>query len=521
MPLPDSNTEWPPKPHDRVLAAAAEQQVWWEGDPAKLAAFYGGRAGDAAALGRIRRTVKAASAAWWGKQHPPGKTPKRLHVPVAADICRISASTLFSSPVTFSDPAEDKAVTDVIDDLLNTEDTHSRLLVAAESASALSGVYGRVVWDQSVADHAWIDWVDADRAVGEWQWGHLTAVTFWTELDSDDDRTVWRHLERYERGAIHHGLYQGTTDKLGQRRDLDHHDATAGLDDTVPLGVPELAARYVPNHRPAPQWRGTPALRDLGRSDLTTDVIHLMDAIDHTWSSWMNDLEIGRGRIVITDDLATSLGPGRGTHFDTDATVFTRVGIATNQDGAVSMMQEHQFDIRVDEHQRTYVELLRRAISRVGFSPITFGIQDEVAATATEVDAKERDTNATRSARIRLWAPLADLATILLRVNSAQFGTAAPSERLEAEWPSMHQVSDRQIAETVDLWERARAASSETKIRMLHPEWDDQRVQDEVVAIAADSALPTSIIGPTETDFGPPKDAQPVEAGTDNPIVQA
>ncbi len=507
--LPASGTTWPPKPHDQVLTAATEGQVWWEGDPEKLAAFYGGKAGDAAALGRVRRTFQAAKAAWWGKTHTPGSDPKRLHVPVAADICRVSASTLFSAPVTFSDPAENKKLSDRIDTILNTPETYSRLLVAAESASALSGVYGRIVWDKTVDEHTWIDWVDADRAVPEFTWGKLTAVTFWTELDSDDDRTVWRHLERYEKGVILHGLYQGTKDQLGTRHDLDHHDATAGLSDAVELpGVKELAARYVPNHRPAPQWRGTPALRDLGRSDLTADVIHLMDAIDKTWSSWMNDLDLGRGRLIVSEDLLTARGLGLGTHFDTDKTIFTPVGAASDKGELTHLMEANQFEIRVEEHQRTYIELLRRVISRVGFSPITFGLQDEVAATATEVDAKERDTNATRSARIRLWSGLAELATIQLAVDAAIFGQSpAPTETVTVDWPSMHQESDRQRAETVQLWEQARAASVDAKVRMLHPEWDDQRVDDEVAAINGEQAMPVSIVGPTEQDFP----GQPVE----------
>lgn len=517
MPLPDSNTVWPPKPHDLVMAACAESQVWWEGDPEKLAAYYGGATGDAVAAGRMRRTWRAAKAAWWGKQRTDGE-PKRLHVPVAADICRVSASTLFSAPVAFSDPDENDRLTGRIDKILNTPETYSRLLVAAESSSALSGVYGRVVWDKEVDDHTWIDWVDADRAVGEFRWGKLSAVTFWTELASDDERTVWRHLERYDRGFIEHGLYVGNKDGLGKRVDLTAHTVTQHLTDVVDLGVDELAARYIPNHRPNPTWRGEPALKDLGRSDLAADVIHLMDAIDHTWSSWMNDLNLGRGRLIVSEDLLTTRGLGLGTNFDVDKTIFTPVGAASDKGELTHLMQAHQFDIRVTEHQQTYLELLRRTISRVGYSPITFGLQDEVAATATEVDAKERDTNATRAARIRLWSGLAELATIQLHVDAHIFSTGvAPTETITVDWPTMHQASERQLAETVQLWEAARAASTETKVAMLHPEWDDERVADEVAAINGEQAPPTSIFGPSESDFGAPTN-EPKAPDEDEPV---
>ncbi|WFN91488.1 phage portal protein [Gordonia sihwensis] len=510
MSLPANDAPWPPKPHDLVLAACAERQVWWEGDPEKLAGFYGGKMGDAAALGRVRRTYRAAKAAWWGKQPSGQAQPKKLHVPVAADVCRVAASTLFSSPVMFSDPGENKKLTDRIDTILNTPETYSRMLVAAESAAALSGVYGRVVWDDQVDEHTWIDWVDADRAIPEFRWGKLAAVTFWTELQSDDDRTVWRHLERYDKGVIEHGLYVGTKDQLGRRVDLASHTATQHLTDTVALGIHELAARYMPHHRPNPQWRSEPALKDLGRPDLSTDVIHLMDAIDETWSSWMNDLAIGRGRMFVSENMLNQLGPGRGTQFEMDRSVFSPVGNPVNNDGGMgSLLQAQQFEIRIEQHEATFDSLFRRIISRTGYSPLTFGLQDEVAVTATEVDAKERDTNATRSARIRLWSGLAELATIQLALDAVIFHTGAmPTETITVEWPAMHQQSERQLAETVQLWEGARAASTQTKVAMLHPEWDEQRVDDEVAAILGEqnAQLPISITGPDETtqpDDGP------------------
>lgn len=513
--LPADGSDWPPRPYDKVLAACAEGQVWWEGDPSKLAAFYGGQAGDALAKARVRRTWQAAKAAWWGKPRPTGASaPKRLHVPIAADLCRVSANTLFGSPVTFFDPAEDARLTERIDTILNTPETYSRLLVAAESAAALSGVYGRVVWDDEVDDHTWIDWVDADRAVPTFRWGKLIGVTFWTDLDSDDDRIVYRHLEHYGKGVIEHGLYRGTKEKLGVKVDLNARPETEGLAEVVHTGVDDVAARYMPHHRPNPAWRGEPALKPLGRPDLSVDVIHLMDAIDETWSSWMNDLVIGRGRIMVSENLLTQRGPGQGTQFDTDRTIFSPVGNPVNNDGMTSLIQAQQFDIRVTEHEQTFSSLLRRVISRAGYSPLTFGLQDEVATTATEVDAKERDTNATRSARIRLWSGLAELATIQLRIDALIFRQSPePTETITVDWPAMHQESERQRAETVQLWEGARAASAHTKVAMLHPEWDDARVAEEVKLIAGEQSLPVSIIGPDEADF---TDPEPLDPGDDD-----
>jgi hypothetical protein len=503
--------------------------VWWEGDPDKLAAFYARGHGDAASPSGIRQRVKGAIDGFWGRPRPAANAPKRLHVPVAADIGRIAASTLFSEPVSFSDPSGDVKVQDTIDAILNTDATYSGMLVGAESASMLSGVFGRIVWDKNVRDHTWIDWVDADHAIPTFKWGQLSEVTFWTELESDDNAT-YRHIEHYstegKRGRIDHALYKGKADNIGQVVTLDEHPDTAHLaaklDQNSGYTVPSdsgLLAEYMPNWRPNPQWRNEPKLKHLGRADLTRDVLHLLDACDEAWSSLIRDLDLGRGRMFISDTLLTSTGIGRGTSFDLDQAIFSKVGTASEKGSMTTVMEAQQFDIRVDEHLRIFDGLLRRAISRAGYSPITFGLQDEVAATATEVNAKERDTNSTRSAKTKLWA-LSRLATAQLHAESWIFGGPLPSEPVQVDWPESHQASPKVLAETVQLLMQAEAASTETKVRIVHPDWDDEQVMDEVDKIVNDRA-PVAVDFPGETpvvgDPAPTEEAPAPEAEADAP----
>jgi hypothetical protein len=513
------------------LDACRERQAWWSGDPYDLRAYYLNSDGTGATSADANRSrVKRAWSAFWGRYNPTANPPRRLHVPVAADIGRIAASTLFSEPVTFkAAEKENAAVQELIDATLNTDDNYSRMLVAAESSSMLSGVYGRVVWDAEVdAEHTWIDYVDADRAIPEFRWGRLTGVTFWTELEHNDgDNVVLRHLEYYRKGAIEHSLYRGSKDNIGQPIDLTRHDATEHLaahlvgGTIIATGVDELAAEYFPNMRPNPQWRNEPALRHLGRSDLTIDVIRLLDAMDETWSSWMRDLDLGKGRMFASEELLRNMGAGKGSHFDADQTVFSPIGSAVKDGEVMSLLQAQQFAIRVDEHQRTFEALLRQAIARVGYSPITFGLQDEVAATATEVDAKERDTNSTRSAKIRLWSGLSRLSTVQLRIEAHIFKGVEPTEPIEIEWPDTHQESPRAIADTAEILSRAKAASTETLVRMVNPDWDDKQIEAEVALIQDETAPPVSIMGPQETDFGaadptiPPAEGDP--AAVDQP----
>lgn len=525
--LPQPGTPWPPKPYDQVLDACAEWQAWWVGDPTALRSYYGGgkvAAFDTTSTARsLTARSKRAWSAFWGKQTPTLNQPKKLHVPVAADLGRIAASTLLSEPVTFTPDDADKDLADLVDDVLNTDDNYSRMLVAEESASMLSGVYGRIVWDKNVADHTWIDYVDTDRAIPEFKWGKLVGCTFWTELDSDSDNIVLRHLEHYSKGRVEHALYQGTSTDLGRVIPLTEHPDTADIRVTdggfVDLaGVDELGVEYFPNMRPNPQWRNEPALRHLGRSDLSIDVLQLLDAIDEVWSSWMRDIDLGKARVFVTEGLLTNRGPGQGSTFDTDQAIYSPIGQMVKEGESTSHIQAEQFAIRVDEHRSTFEALLRQVLGRVGYSPLTFGLSDEVAATATEIGAKERDTSRTRSSKIRLRSGLSRLVTTQMRVEAAVFGGTAPTETIRVEWPDADQASPREVAETAELLKRAEAASTQTRVQMVHPDWTPEQVDEEVSRIQDESSAPISILGPGESNFGgPAADEDESEQPTDGP----
>src|SRR5690606_22958810 len=153
-----------------------------------------------------------------------------LHVPVAGDIAETSADMLFSEVPQISIPEahEERAASDAIKTqdrlwkLIDDGGIHNRLLEAAESASALGGVFIGPSWDTSVADMPILRVVQADSALPEFRWGMIQAVTLWRIVEDDGD-SVWRHIERHEPGVILHGLYRGSTDDLGRRVPLTSH----------------------------------------------------------------------------------------------------------------------------------------------------------------------------------------------------------------------------------------------------------------------------------------------------------
>jgi A118 family predicted phage portal protein len=512
VPLPDGgDTQWPPKALDAVFDTVDVWDAWYSGGADKLADVYGDGSGggfDSVSRARIRNRasqfsggVRGKVARWfWGAPTLAGEPRTKLHVPLASDIAAKSAKLLFSEPPAFK--VENAETQKVLDDIVE-ESLHARLLEAADACAGLGGVYLRLVWDQTISDRPWLQAVHADAAVPEWRGGRLKAVTFW-RIVGETDSQVWRHLERHESGLILHGLYKGTADHLGRKIPLTEHDATADLveslddGDEIRTGVKKLTAGYIPNIRPNRLWRKNPAAADLGRADISGSE-QVLDKLDEVWTSWMRDIRLAKGRAFVAESYLRSNGPGQGAYFDADQEIYAALNMLP-QPGNAAPITLNQFAIRVEEHSRTARELTTEVLRSCGYSQQTFGLTGDVAVTATEVTVRERDSFLTRGHKILYWKPeLADLLETLLAVYQVQLKGKVEPERPKIEWPDGVATDPEQQARTIQLLDAAGAVSTETKVRMLHPDWEKKQVDDEVNAIKGPALEdPGSFIG------GPP-----------------
>ncbi|MFC9874870.1 hypothetical protein [Nocardia salmonicida] len=543
MALPTATTAWPPRHLQPAFNSFATCQVWWHGDALELSSTHGEPA--RTGLGGIVDKVKRL---FWGTKPDASSQIRQIHIPVAADIVQTAASLLLPDPVSFAAADDDELANDLarkrIDKILNSPQTHAGMLRAAETCSALGGTFGRIVWNKDVCDHAWIDWVDADQAVPEFVYGRLSAVTFWSVVDENEEKNeVVRHLERHESGytefhsdgtstpvfaRIYHGLYQGTATTLGHPIGLAAHPDTAGIvltgDGYVDTGVAALTAWYVPNAMPNPAFRGRSTLRHFGRSDIGDPaVIGLMDQIDETYSSLARDVRLAKARLIVSDFLLEVGGPGKGSSFNTEQEVYERVGGVPNAGNPV--LEAHQFDIRVDDHLRTGEGFLRAILRRVGFSPYSFGLSDEGAAmTATEVDSKKDASTSTFKARSGIWkSVLATAARTLIEVDAAVFETGATlGQDLVVTWPPAARESMLSKGQTLQAIATALAASTEWKVRYLNPTYDDTQVAEEVARILKENAMAAAVdpfaVGADQPPSGAEFQAIDEGQADDNPL---
>jgi len=521
MPLPTGDTTWPPT-DERVQVCLADWDAWYSADPDRLEQRYENRGYRQPAdhPSQHRGGVLGKVARWfWGNPTTPGEKRTKLHVPLAGDIARTSSGLLFSEPPKL---IGSKGTTQDRLDALMDEGLQPTLLEAGEVCSGLGGAYLRVVWDEEVSDRPWIDTVAADRAVPEFRYGRLAAVTFWTVVEMEDSRRVLRHLERHERGVIYHGLYEGSLTALGRAVPLTEHPSTAPLatevdaEGGIDTGAPKhLTASYVPNVRPARAWRHIPKAAYWGQSDYQ-GIEGIMDALDETYSSWMRDVQNGKGRIVVPQSMLESLGPGQGAAWDEERRVYTGLNMLPRP-GDPNPLEVVQFEIRVAEHRDTCAELIEQAVRQAGYSASTFGeTGDGAAVTATEIRARERRSMGTRARKALYWGPaIADVTAALLAVEAGpRFRVGGlDMEPPKVEFQDSISEGPKELAETAELLARAMAVSRETLVQMIHPDWDDTQVQAEVARLKDEQAMADPVMTGAE-GAGFPSPAGAEDEGT-------
>jgi hypothetical protein len=521
MPLPVTNVAWPPPSTAAANKLYAQWGAWYGGDPEELAAVYQDTpgfgpgselpTGQPAGARFVTAIARGIQRRFWGSPPGAGSTKQhKLHIPLAGDVAATSADLLFGEPPEFlfptlggEEPDDDAGpatnpTKDRLNDILELANAQAIWLEAGEIAAAYGGAYLRVRWDPVVAAHPLLDAIPPDAAVPEWRGQQLVGVTFWRHLErleGTDSKYWWRHLEYHRAAQVQHALYRSTDEgKLGHRMPLTAHPETTAFallvdpadGTTIVTGATGMAVEYLPNMRPNRILRGSP----LGRSDYQ-GVEPLMDALDEAWTSWMRDLRLGKGRIIVPKSYLRTAGRGAGATFDLEQEVFTGVDLIDSTEGGMKL--EHvQFEIRVEQHDRTCTQLVAQILRGSGYSTQTFGEADEVAATATEVVAREAASYRTRGKKL-LYArgPIARLAYAMQEIDIKQFGKDGMVAAMpKVNWPDGVAVDPQQEATTLQLLASARAASVHTLVSRLHPDWDAKKIEQEVIRIREEDAPP-------------------------------
>jgi A118 family predicted phage portal protein len=462
------------KDDDNVYLKYQEWAAWWSGDPNQLLNYY-----------------QAATGNFWSQDIKEDRETM-LHIPVAGDIASTSADLLFSETPDIkiaeahTDEADEQAkkAQERLDTILDEQDAYSKMLEMGETAPIFGGVYSKINWDTDYKDFPILSVAQPDNAVPNFKYGFLQDVKFYKIIDNQKNNVYYRLVEIREKGRIRNELYKGTLSSVGKKIPLTAHPYTKDMDEVIEHGFDSLLAWYTPNKRPNRLWRH----KDLGQSDLS-GIEGIMDSIDEAFTSWMRDLELGKGRIVI-DEKMLDLDEDNKLVFDADKKAFVALNQGIAGDDSMSI-KNIQFDIRAEQHYATIMELLKQAYSKAGYSPDTFGLGDATSnATATEIKQKQSKTFNTRDKKAKYFKrTLEDMFYWMLQVDNKYFGGNNGDYKVQVNLQDSVQTDPMEKAESINKLSQAMSMSIKEKVDTLHPNWTEEQKENEVEMIKRENGM--------------------------------
>ena len=490
------NMQWPPMNLERYKMK--EHATWYSGEAELLANFYFDH--------ELKNYMELNygtrnSNKFWARQIKNGSS-FFIHVPIANDIAETSSTFLFGeSPIIRfnSDSEAMKEQQSNLDTMLTESGFFNKLVEGAEVASALGGVYMKVAWDSDLSEHPIPVVCQCDDAFPTFKFGKLEKVSFVHEV-SNDGSSVYRLVETISKGKIENVLYKGSSSNLGTKANLSECDATNGLKDEVDT-ADVMTCVYIPNLLPNKLNRRSPQ----GRSDYQGQET-LMDALDETFSAWMLDIQIARGKIHVPSGYVKQIGENGKKSFNIDTMMYEELDV--DPTAMTKPIEATQFDIRSQQFEQTCLNLLDRIITSAGYSPQSFGLNIAGRAeSGTALNVRERKSFGTTSKKQNYWeAPIKELVFAMCCIKNAFLGGKFNCD-LKVNVAFMDSVSNNitEVSSSVKTLADAKAISTETKVRMVHPEWTDQQVEEEVERILNDESAGMPMANPedlTQFNFG-------------------
>jgi hypothetical protein len=404
-------------------------------------------------------------------------------VPLARDLARFSSSLLFSEEPKIKLDEELSAEQERLDAWLEENRVPELLLDAGDSVASEGSGGLRVVWDDHLSSEFPVITFHLEDSIlwsvrhGRYTMGGVLAISVEEEHNS---AIVWRLLESHSPGKIERVLYKGGSDRLGKQ-----HPLSAGPPQFQELRPQSRTGVNKPTLIP---WQNVPG----GASDLA-GLEPLLDALDEAATvgrikarasqpiTYMRRFETRNlkslGGLPMHNLIAIDDWPGRYLGSD-------RPGVPVESPFPVEqLMQTVQPGLEASEH-RAYVEHLRElCVTMAGYSLASWGLDREGRAdSGTALKLRQVRTLLTRSGKERMARQaIAQACAIALgmMLGRSDVEPLLPHVELSDGMPK----DGLQDAEELLRLRNAEAISTEEIVRRLHPDWDEEKIAEELAKI--------------------------------------
>jgi hypothetical protein len=403
--------------------------------------------------------------------------------PLAERIPETWADLLFGDDPTIKPAEDDDEV--LLENIVEENDLPSALQEAEETCAAEGEVWWRVFKDGDTRSVPTIEWHSRLDVIPLYVAHKLVAVAVVSEVgreaaDAGDRDKVWRYVGIHEEGVMFNYLFKGEDRRLGEVRPLTDHEAVSDLKDVWDHGLASMLAGRVVNKR---------APRNGSRS-VYHGIRDFLLALNENFAIGQENARLtGKKRAILTADMLDAEG-----NFPSDTDVFIRHLTDGDQDRPTdSLLQiDWQFDanalIQWDER------LEEKAITRSRIAPQLIGQNTEGALTGPALRARLLDTLLARMGKGRSWddeLPKA-LAAAQMVDNLAEaqggFGREwkSPAERPSVERGDALPVDQEDEVQRISQELSAEILSTKTAIEQRHPDWSEERVEQEIKQILED-----------------------------------
>jgi hypothetical protein len=160
------------------------------------------------------------------------------------------------------------------------------------------------------------------------------------------------------------------------------------------------------------------------------------------------------------------------------------------------------------------LELVDKGIAYVAYitrTPLSyFQLTGNIAAAGTLKEQRSGLVSKTMSRQVDFGMTWSDAQHFARKLYNA-YGPGGLDEEAEvtAVWKDDEKPDGKALAEEVEFLTRAQSASVRTKVKILHPEWSEKEIKDEVDLIKAEQGMAVPDLGPMSV---PPEKVPPEEA---------
>lgn len=441
--------------------SAIRNRIWYRGDGNELEQMY------------QQNPEYADKTKFWASKCSPSMEMRKIHTGLPGLIVRILSGIILSDMNDFEFMSDTQRQ---LWEKIGKENRFRKMLDKSlkETLYIGDGAY-KVTVNTKVSQCPLLEWYPGDRIEIIWRYGRIREVVFKTPYQDGYEQYVLH--ERYGYGFVESRLYRGETEvPLSTLEETKGIQQMVTFDDSVILAVPLQIyenAKY--------EGRG---------GSIYDGKLDSFDALDETWSQWMDALRAGRARTYIPECLVPH-DPATGQVIKPNA--FDNRYFAADGDmseTAENKVQTEQPTIPHESYLASYCTALDLCLQGI-ISPSTLGIDVKKLDNAEAQREKEKTTLYTRNAIIEaLQETLPGLVSACINAYHILHGEAVEEVDVNIPFGEYANPSFESQVETIGKARTQGIMSIERVVEELYGDsLDEHCKQEEIARLKAEQGI--------------------------------